>query len=350
MKKIFISLVVVVIVLAVSCKKDNSQQTLSPTDPSTALNQSTTSISSDVSTLDSNSGYQAINNLTTLTTPFGNPLKSTVKITKALKAKSVKKSLKLVEKSGDYDFASSKGVWNYIPNSQTFSLVGSSKYCVINFPADSANMNVNNATVVIYNYTVGAGADSVDLTALSVDIYVNKIRQLSISYSANYNSVGTLTGLNTTDSIGNYVFTATYTSSGLTYAINLNLSKTNTTIIAVNGTFVYLTDTSSEPNQLNGYFQLYNTKITGSASNLVALSAIASPTAADVNADVHFTIVQASTNDLIATLKAFDATSTTAAGYYLVFSDGSKEIASQYYASIESKLPSSVTGLLGSSN
>jgi hypothetical protein len=356
MKKLISLFMIAALVLAVSCKKDE-QKVLAAADAKTALDNGTSSITSDLEGMTSTQGYQAISNVNNVGTPFGNPMKSTIAV---LKSKNLK-SLTTVA-SQDFNFDNAKGEWEYVAATDTVQKVAGSNVTdklILHFPSDSTKMSDNDAILTVLDYAQQSFTETTGTppytyttttilpTKITANVTVKGTLVIDVVFSASYTTNKRPSSISATISIVPYSFHAGFTESGTKQTADAWVKKDSKTIAAVGATLTYPTAALDKPDYFDGYVQIEDLKLSGNA-NIKALSDTTKPkpVAADFNANAHLAILRVSDGAKIGDVKAFDGVDKHGDPEitpFIVYSDGNKDSAAVYLRKIQNQLPKDIT-------
>jgi len=338
MKRVISLLMIVALAGVFSCKKDK-QEVLGSSDAKAVLSNSTNTLINEMDGMQNTEGFQAISNLEGVNAPFSNPMKSTVAL---LKTKSLK-SLKSIQ-GNDFNFEEAKGEWEY--NYETDSVIkkSSSDKVIIWFPSDSNHKDVNDAKLTIYEYASqqvietdkwGYPDTSFMPTKLKADVYISTKKVIDVSLTASYNSKGTPLSLNATVSVDPYSITATFADAGTSQSASVVLKKSDKVLVGAGVKLSYKDANKEEISYIDGWVQLADVKVQGNV-NAGTMTNMQNPSAADINANVHLSIVRASDGAKVGDIKAFDENGQAVP--YIVFADGTREKAETYVTDLSKKL------------
>ncbi len=364
LKKLMAIILMLLSVFFFACNDDEEKDPLTPEDAKIALNDLGTQMAADMEEMMNADGMKTIQLLNSLNDPFA---PATVKsgtrtsvlpnIEKFL-IPSLKKDLQksaiavsrfvFEEWTGTYTWDNELGLWN--PEDQPNDRI------ILKFPSDSANMDVNDATLTILNYQEEMFVDDemyeyYQPTAISADLKVNNVLIVEISFTASWTAEGEPETLNTSVYLNPFTFSGGLivgtTSGAADFAINYNSNKLLST--GIDATF---TDATKEIlKQISGYIQYKEVKVSASinVSNIMAIfqeletnpSAYATPEELinAINDEINAKITK--DGALVAKIELVLATGMDPefpVDIVLVFSDGTTEPAQPYFIEFASSI------------
>jgi len=277
MKKLVAMMLMLLSVFFFACNDDEEKEPLSPETAKTTLNDLGTQMSADMDEMVNSEGMKIIQLLNSMNDPFASgtsksDLRTSVlpNIEKYLipsfEAKNKKSSYEVSEFvfsewTGTYIWDNDLQVWN--PSDSPNDRI------ILRFPSDSTNMDVNDATLTIYNYQEQMFVDD-DLyeyyqpTAISADLKVDNVLIIEISLTASWNTNGEPETLNISVYLNPFTFSGSLivgtTSSKVDFSIQMNTTK-----ILSTGIEALFTDATKEIlKKVSGYIQYREVKVSAS--------------------------------------------------------------------------------------
>jgi len=344
--------------MLVSCKKtDNSSPhaNLTVAQNKTNLEQTSSDLSTQMTTLQSAPGMTAATSIMNIGFPFS--LKSGVvqtmnSVNALVKSKMDGTNLlttKSVNLQVDAQFVFSEwiGIYTWSPTQNEWLKTSNSANTIIFKYPSTPTGSTNDATLTLYSYTEQLfGTSTYQPTSISLDIYIASVKQMSLNLTATYATNGQPTYLNIAYFVNPFIFSEVYTNSSVTVGSvttstvseTLSLLNSTTTILAVSTTVTgNLTDINNPTtNTVSGYIQMEDIKL---SMNVDAkdLNAITNPTDAQYNQYIVMNIGYASDGVKIADFVYYTDPS-TGGNFMLKFPDGTTSTAQVYFATAMTNL------------
>ena len=278
MKKLLAMMLMLASVFFFACSDDDDDK-LSKEETKTEITQLSTDLADKLGEMTESDGMVAMEALMTMPDPFASTSKSNERyvvlnnIQKYLLPYNyVKKSTeKSVFEADHFDFDRWVGTyeWNNTVGAWDPDYGNPSDKIIIIFPADSTNMDNNNAKITIHNY------DEVEIdyeylpTDIDADLYINvsgsdDIKVVDIDLTAVWFTSGEYIGEPTSLDVSVYLipfeftgdFSHTSTAASINFAINYDGAQFFST--GVGATWANAGD--SLPNNINGYIQFFEVK------------------------------------------------------------------------------------------
>ncbi len=178
-------------------------------------------------------------------------------IGKKIKSTKAESSFDFDNNVGTYTWNNTEGYWAVTPDDPSDKIV-------VNFPADSTNMDDNNATLTIYNYEEQeSDGDNVyyQPTAIEADLVIDGTEYVNLSLTAEWDDNGEPEILNVSVFLNPFTYTGeietTSTSGSIDFAINYDDNQIFSTGIDID----FKDDTKEEPKLIDGFFQYRKAKI-----------------------------------------------------------------------------------------
>lgn len=207
----------------------------------------------------SNKSYSILENIENFALPVENPTQ--------LKSLSSTEPFNFSEHTGTYTWIDSLERWKIDPTTPSDKIV-------INFPADSTNMDDNNATLTIHNYVeTEVSTGTYEPTLLMADLTINDTKYVEIDMEAAYNNAGEPSSLDLNVFLKPFTFNGSMTSSTDQASVDFAINYNDEQIFSTGLSATYTDQTMEEPKVIDGYIQYRNVKIEANinAENLIAL-------------------------------------------------------------------------------
>ena len=283
MKKLIAMMLMLASVFFFACSDDDDvDKKLSKEEAKTEITQLSTDLSDKLTEMEESDGMVAMESLMKLNYPFvtsKSDKKSAVlnNIQKYLLPynyvnKSTEKSALELESfdfdshTGTYEWIDSLGRWKIDPTTPPDKII-------IIFPADTNNLNNNNATLTIHNYndilinlvdSIGNQYTEYYPTDVDIDLYISEIKIIDIDLTAAWNTSGDNAGEPTSLDVSVYLipfeFTGDFTHTSTEASINFAINYENEQFFSAGVGATWANAGDSIPNNINGYLQLFNVK------------------------------------------------------------------------------------------
>lgn len=274
MKKLIAMMLMLASVFFIACEEDDEKEKLSKEEAIIEITQLSDDLSDKLDEMENAEGLVAMEALTTLVDPFQNKKsdKKTAVLNNIQKyllpqnyvKKSTKKAVNGTEPFnfdqwvGTYTWNNTYGMWDIQHGVPTDKII-------IIFPADTNNLDNNNATITIHNYDEVLIEDEYMPTDIDADLYISEIEIVNIDLTAVWFETGEYIGEPTSLDVSVYLipfeftgdFTHTNTEASIDFAINYNTE----TFFAAGVGATWANDGDSIPSNINGYLQLFHVKL-----------------------------------------------------------------------------------------
>jgi hypothetical protein len=267
--------------LLASCGSDDVR-TLNPTETKQAFQNANAKLATDLSNLNSSSGYSAMNSLSVLTStsnPFGRikTTKSRGEVRDHLKAGIHSFRLKLlatsstsgrVSETEPFDYNSKKGVYEWDFETETFKKTGTSTIIKILFPTEGSN--TNNAEFQLTAYQEVATTYGYEPTIVKAIIKVDGVKEAELDLKVDYRNDGEPKFADIFYFVNPFSIDVNYNDTKSTSTtFSETLSKNGTVLIGVGASVTYYSASKEDGNikSASSYIQLVNIKFTIKANN-----------------------------------------------------------------------------------
>lgn len=280
MKRLSIYLLFVVALVAAGCGDDDEQSTavLKPGEAKVSMDKMSTDMTGDIVGITQAEGVEAIGDLFSLT-ELSDPFSGRIEDGKAARVwlknhASEFKSIFISEKVGfartaeeGFDFNGNKGVYDWNASTEQFEKTTTGGNIIeINFPA--AESATNNVKLQITAYAEQAFEDEFDFyympTSLSANLSVDNVKQVEITFSAEYNQDGVPVSGNVSLFLNPYTFAIGFDDTSATRVTgSVSIKEGTTTIVAASTTINFADADKETVNTASGFVQYRNVKIQG---------------------------------------------------------------------------------------
>lgn len=243
--------------------EDDKDEKLSYEEGKEALQEMDSQMASDFEEMSETEGMSAFATLQNMDAPFEDQ-KSTkenhvitniknyaLPIDKNIKSKA-ETSFNFGDNVGTYTWNNTEGYWEVTPDDPSDKII-------INFPADSTNMDENDATLTIYNYEEQEFIDGdyvyYQPTVIEADIVIDGTEYVNLTLNAEWDENGEPVEVNISTFLNPFTFTGdvatTSTSGSMGFAIDYDDTQIFSTGIDVD----FTDDTKEEPTIIDGFIQ-----------------------------------------------------------------------------------------------
>lgn len=329
-----------------SCKKDddgenNTETTeLSVTESKTTLDQTATSLKTDLGTMSENASMDALDSFSDLMDDSDDTNSNAARQGK----KSVKDYIAIIEKTlnntvsasnarltadDDFDLSTSTGIYEWNASLEDFENKGTSSNLIIKFPSVEGG-TTNDAT-----FTVNSYKEDSDENPTDVDMVLTKGGNtiFSIDFEAAYDSESEPTSIDGTIKMTPYSYSlkASHTSNSVSFNTSINSDNLSIPIVSTSMNATFLDDSLTNPNTIKGSLQLYEVTLNADI-NAKAIQEADEETAdmesvVNSNANVSFSKTSSGQKigDVVVDEVEDAANEDTDVIFYIQYSDGSKE-------------------------
>ncbi|MCD4834201.1 MAG: hypothetical protein K8R31_10435 [Bacteroidales bacterium] len=273
MKKLLAMMLMLASVFFFACSDDEDEK-LSKEETKTEITQLSTDLADKLTEMEQSDGMVAMEALMNMPDPFASTSKSNDKyvvlnnIQKYLLPYNyVKKSTeKSVFEADHFDFDRWVGTytWNNTVEAWDPDYGTPSNKIIIIFPADSTDMDNNNATITIHNY------DEIFIdyeylpTDVDADLYISDIKVVDIDLTAVWFTSGEYTGEPTSLDVSVYLipfeFTGDFSHTSTVASINFAINYDGAQFFSAGVGATWANAGDSLPNNINGYIQFFEVK------------------------------------------------------------------------------------------
>jgi hypothetical protein len=258
-----------------SCEKDEDNN-LSYEEGKQALQDLDTQMSNDMDEMMNTEGMEAVSSLNKMDDPFSSKKSerktqviSNIKaalvpgIDKEILKSSQGEPFNFNDKTGTYTWIDSLARWDVDPTTPSNKII-------INFPADSTDMDNNNATLTIHNY------EEVPIetysytdyypTKIVADIYVEDTKYVEIDLTASWDAYGDPTSFEATVFLKPFEFIGSMAQESTSASVDFGISYNNEEIFSTGISATFKTDSMNLPKTIDGYLQYRAVKIDAEAN------------------------------------------------------------------------------------
>lgn len=358
---LLLSLIAGVTFLA-SCEKDDEVDKMSYEEGKQALENMDAQMASDLDAMTNSEGMAAIATLQGMPDPFASATKRNKETQVVSNIRSFllpgidKERLKSTE-GASFDFSGHTGTYTWIDSLQRWEIIPGdpSDKIIINFPADSTNMDNNNATLTLHEYqedTIpGDFIDDYYPTRILADLTIDGTKYMGLDVTAVWNEYGEPVDFGVSVFLKPFTFTASMTNEETAASIDLSIDYDGDEIFSTGMNATFMTDSMQNPKVIEGYLQYRTVRIDAlvNAENITAMieemqSGQTSYTDQEIfdqiNSEIDAYI--SSDGEKIADIKVGTVTNPETSqqeiGVLLVFGDGTEENAQPYFDNFSQKL------------
>ncbi len=272
MKKLLAMMLMLASVFFFACSDDEDEK-LSKEETKTEITQLSTDLSDKFTEMAESDGMVAMEALMNMPDPFASTSKSNEKyvvldnIQKYLLPYNYVK--KTTEKSAfeadPFDFDTHVGTYTYhnTPFPYWEIVPGGDKIIII-FPADSTNMDNNNATATIHNYDEELVDGEYLPTDIDADLYISDIKVIDIDLTAVWFTSGEYMGEPTSLDVSVYLipfeFTGDFSHTSTAASIDFAILYDDAQFFSAGVGATWANAGDSLPNNINGYLQFFEVK------------------------------------------------------------------------------------------
>ncbi len=277
MKKLNLyGLVIGLLILTACGNDDESKATFTVEQAKQSMSKLSTDMSADIVDITSAEGVDAVGDLVSileLSDPFSGRLSSEEKANwlkrHAVLFKSVFVTKPLengrVAEAG-FDYGAHIGTYDWNADTESFDKTTGANIIIINFPQEGSTEN--NITLRITEYAEEQFSDDFDSyympTVIAADLSIDGVEQISLDFSADYNSNGDPIAAAVELFLNPYTFAVAFDDSQTKTATgSASIKKAQETIVAVSLKVDFLSVQKEDVDLIDGFVQYRNMKIQG---------------------------------------------------------------------------------------
>lgn len=271
MKKLITMMLMLASVLFFACSEDEEDK-LSKEEAITEITQLGTDVSDKFTDMEESDGMVAMDALMSLDYPFSDAKSN--KETAVLK--NIQKYLLPYNYVGennlksanedDFNFNAWVGTytWNNTYGKWDITSNDPDDQIIINFPGDTSNMDNNNATLTISNYSEIAIDGDMYPETIDVELTLSEIKVIEIDFDAEWFETGEYMGEPTSLDVSVYLipfeFTGSFTHTSTEANINVAILYDSAEFFTVGLGADWANEGDSIPSNINGYISFFNVK------------------------------------------------------------------------------------------
>ena len=274
MKKLIAMMLMLASVFFFACSDDEEDKKLSKEETKTEITQLSTDLSDKLGEMEESDGMVAMEALSTIPDPFEATSKSGIKyaalenVEKYLLpynyVKKDKEKSSFEENPFVFDAWVGTYTWNNTHSKWDVQSNNPSNKIIVIFPADTNNMDNNNATLTMHNYDDVEIEGELYPTNIDVDLDISDIEVVDIDLTAVWFTSGEYIGEPTSLDVSVYLipfeFTGDFSHTSTAASINFAIKYEDVQFFAAGVGATWTNAGDSIPSNINGYLQFFHVK------------------------------------------------------------------------------------------
>ena len=274
MKKLFALMLMMASVLFFACSEDEDEKKFTKEEVVTEIEQVSTQMTDKLTRMEESEGMEAVEALMSLEDPFMAAVKSTKQTAVLSNIKNYllphnyikKDNRKTAFEAEPFNFEAWVGTYTWNNEFEKWDIQSNSpdNQIIIIFPADTTNLDNNNAKLTVYNY------DEILLyyeylpTDVDADLYVDQTKVVDIDLTATWFDSGEYKGepsaLNVSVYLIPFEFTGSFVHTSTNASVDFAILDEGVEFFTTGIDATWASATDSIPSNINGYISFFDVK------------------------------------------------------------------------------------------